>query len=109
MPALTPTDVLQLAFNVLRDSAESRRMPSGIELDAASIDTHADAADVLADWLKAGVDPDDARIGRALKGEIKRQEAKPRPNRQSLHVLRCVQSDARGLAGGASGEDPDTQ
>lgn len=47
MSDVTLADALRLAINVLRDSAESRRMPSGIELDDALAALHADAADVL--------------------------------------------------------------
>jgi hypothetical protein len=44
---MTPADALRLAINVLRDSAESRRMPSGTPIDQATVDIHADAADTL--------------------------------------------------------------
>lgn len=44
---MTPADALLLAINLLRDSAESRKMPSGIELDEAAAELHADAADTL--------------------------------------------------------------
>jgi hypothetical protein len=43
----TVADALRLAINVLRDSAESGRMPSGIALDGATTQLHADAADTL--------------------------------------------------------------
>lgn len=48
MPDLTVADALRLAINILRDAGESRRMPSGIELDQATADLHADAAETLA-------------------------------------------------------------
>lgn len=35
MPDLALADALRLAINVLRDSAESRKMPSGVVLDDA--------------------------------------------------------------------------
>lgn len=38
------------------------------------------------------------RIGRSLLGYIAHEEAKPRPNRQTLHVLRYVLADGRGFA-----------
>jgi len=44
---VTPADALRLAINVLRDTAESRQMPSGIAIDQATADLHADAADTL--------------------------------------------------------------
>lgn len=44
---MTPADALRLAINVLRDSAESHKMPSGISLDRATADLHADAAETL--------------------------------------------------------------
>ena len=47
MPELTVADALRLAINALRDSAESHRMPSGVELDEATTALHASAADVL--------------------------------------------------------------
>ncbi len=47
MPELTIADALRLAINVLRDSAESHRMPSGIELDDATAAIHNEAADTL--------------------------------------------------------------
>lgn len=47
MPDLTPADALRLAINALRDVAESRKMPSGIEVDAGTAELHADAAEVL--------------------------------------------------------------
>lgn len=47
MSALTIADALRLAINVLRDAAESRKMPSGAELDEATAGLHADAAETL--------------------------------------------------------------
>lgn len=47
MPDLTPANALRLAINVLKDAAESRRMPSGAALDQATADLHADAAETL--------------------------------------------------------------
>ena len=44
---MTPADALRLAINVLRDSAESRRMPSGIAIDPSAAELHAQAADTL--------------------------------------------------------------
>ncbi|MDZ7914358.1 MAG: hypothetical protein U5O16_21370 [Rhodococcus sp. (in: high G+C Gram-positive bacteria)] len=47
MADMTSADALRLAINVLRDSAESRKMPSGISLDPATADLHAEAAETL--------------------------------------------------------------
>ncbi|WP_213957528.1 hypothetical protein [Variovorax sp. dw_954] len=44
---MTPADALRLAINVLRDAAEARKMPSGIALDDATAEMHADAAETL--------------------------------------------------------------
>jgi hypothetical protein len=52
MSDMTVADALRLAINVLRDSAESRKMPSGVELDEVTAALHASAADVLDDSLK---------------------------------------------------------
>ena len=52
MPDLTLADALRLAINVLRDSVESRKMPSGVDLDNAAAELHASAADVLIDSLE---------------------------------------------------------
>jgi hypothetical protein len=49
---MTVAEALRLAINVLRDSAESRKMPSGVELDEVTAALHASAADVLDDSLK---------------------------------------------------------
>lgn len=47
MPDMSPADALRLAINVLRDTAESGRMPSGLVLNEATAELHADAADTL--------------------------------------------------------------
>ncbi|MGS1024391.1 hypothetical protein [Burkholderia glumae] len=52
MPALTVADALRLATNALRDVAESHKVPSGFELDPATAELHAAAADVLDESLK---------------------------------------------------------
>lgn len=52
MPELTIADALRLAINALRDVAESHKMPSGVELDDATAELHASAADVLDDSLE---------------------------------------------------------
>lgn len=44
---LTLADALRLAINVLRDAAESRKMPSGEVLDDITAELHTSAADVL--------------------------------------------------------------
>ncbi|KVU25140.1 hypothetical protein WK65_14300 [Burkholderia ubonensis] len=44
---LTVAEALHLAISTLRDVAESRKMPSGVELDGATAELHADAAAVL--------------------------------------------------------------
>ena len=51
MTTLTPALALRAAFNVLRDSAESRKMPSGEPLDEASVQLHFDAAETLEESL----------------------------------------------------------
>jgi hypothetical protein len=53
MSALTTSLALRAAINVLRDSAESRRMPSGEPLDDASVQLHLDAAETLEESLSA--------------------------------------------------------
>ena len=53
MPDMTPADALRLAINVLRDAAESRKMPSGAGLDDATAELHADAAETLETSLSA--------------------------------------------------------
>lgn len=53
MPALTTALALRAAINVLRDSAESRSMPSGEPLDDASVELHLDAAETLEEALSA--------------------------------------------------------
>lgn len=47
MPTVTIADSLRLAINVLRDAAESGKLPSGTELDNAAAALHSDAADTL--------------------------------------------------------------
>jgi hypothetical protein len=51
MSTLTTALALRAAINVLRDSAESRKMPSGEPLDDASVQLHFDAADTLEESL----------------------------------------------------------
>ena len=51
MSRLTTAIALRAAINVLRDSAESRRMPSGEALDEASVQLHFDAAETLEESL----------------------------------------------------------
>lgn len=43
----TDEAVLRTALNVLRDSVESRRMPSGLPLEGAAMDMHQRAIDRL--------------------------------------------------------------
>ncbi|WP_185634038.1 hypothetical protein [Burkholderia stagnalis] len=52
MPELTLADALRLAINALRDVAESRKMPSGVDLDDVTAELHVTAADVLDDSLE---------------------------------------------------------
>lgn len=49
---VTIADALRLATNVLRDSAEARKMPSGVDLDGTTAALHADAAVVLGESLE---------------------------------------------------------
>jgi hypothetical protein len=51
MSGLTIALALRAAINVLRDSAKSRKMPSGEALDEASVQLHLDAADTLEESL----------------------------------------------------------
>jgi hypothetical protein len=51
MPSLTTALALRAAINVLRDSAESRKMPSGKPLEEASVQLHFDAAETLEESL----------------------------------------------------------
>ncbi|MCX4152008.1 MULTISPECIES: hypothetical protein [Paraburkholderia] len=51
MSKLTPALALRAAINVLRDSAESRKMPSGEPLNDAIVQLHFDAADTLEESL----------------------------------------------------------
>lgn len=45
-------DALQAAINLLRDSAESGRMPSGVALPASANNVHRAAAELLEDALR---------------------------------------------------------
>ena len=51
--AMPLEDAIRAAVNVLRDSAESGRMPSGEALPQAAIAVHLDAADRLLSLLDA--------------------------------------------------------
>jgi hypothetical protein len=51
MSGMTIALALRAAINVLRDSAESRKLPSGDALDDASVQMHRDAADSLEESL----------------------------------------------------------
>ena len=51
MSKLTPALALRAAINLLRDSAESRKMPSGEPLDDGVVQLHFDAADTLEESL----------------------------------------------------------
>ena len=53
LPDMTQADALRLAINVLRDAAESRKMPSGMALDEVTVEMHADAAEMLEASLAA--------------------------------------------------------
>ena len=53
MSTLTTALALRVAINVLRDSAESRKMPSGEPLDEATVQLHFDAAETLEESLSA--------------------------------------------------------
>ncbi|MEZ0605721.1 hypothetical protein ACAX43_26665 [Paraburkholderia sp. IW21] len=53
MSTLTTALALRAAINVLRDSAESRKMPSGEPLSDASVQLHFDAAETLEESLSA--------------------------------------------------------
>lgn len=48
---ITTDEALRAAINVLRDSAESRRMPSGVPLDDAATAVHVDSAALLESLL----------------------------------------------------------
>lgn len=52
MPVTTVAAALRLAINVLRDSAESRRMPSGVMLDERPVELHIEAAETFEDFLQ---------------------------------------------------------
>jgi hypothetical protein len=47
MSEVTTALALRAAINVLRDSAESRKMPSGEPLNDVGVELHRDAADTL--------------------------------------------------------------
>jgi hypothetical protein len=50
---VTETEIAyQAAVNVLRDSAESQRMPSGLPLQPDAVEVHARAADLLERLLR---------------------------------------------------------
>jgi hypothetical protein len=51
MSNLTTALALRAAIHVLRDSAETRKMPSGEPLDDTSVQLHLDAAETLEDAL----------------------------------------------------------
>lgn len=53
MSILTTEHALRAAIDVLRDSAESRRMPSGEPLDEFGVELHFDAAETLEESLPA--------------------------------------------------------
>ncbi|MBF6989292.1 hypothetical protein [Cupriavidus sp. IK-TO18] len=52
MKDMTTALALRVAINVLRDSAESRKMPNGEELDEAGVELHFQAADSLEESLR---------------------------------------------------------
>ena len=59
---MTPDEIaLRAALNVLRDSVESKRMPSGLPLDAAALDLHQHAIEHLEPLLQQ------VQAGRALR------------------------------------------
>jgi len=43
--------LILVAINVLRDSAEYQKMPSGIAIDRTTVDLNTDAANILAESL----------------------------------------------------------
>lgn len=51
MPEILLSDAISLAINVLRDVAESQKMPSGIPVDLTIANLHADASDTLEKFL----------------------------------------------------------
>lgn len=51
MAEISIADAIRLAVNLLRDSAESRRMPSGVALEESVAELHAVAAETLEDSL----------------------------------------------------------
>ncbi|GJH13291.1 hypothetical protein CBA19CS11_30655 [Caballeronia novacaledonica] len=48
MNAISLADALRIAINLLREAAESRVRPSGVEMDLGLAQLHADAAEILA-------------------------------------------------------------
>lgn len=68
-PNLTIADALSLAINVLRDSAESRRMPSGVALNDASASLHLDASETLEQCI-ADMVVDKRPIGERREKEV---------------------------------------
>jgi len=48
MNAISLADALRIAINLLREAAESRVTPSGVEMDPGLAQLHADAAEILA-------------------------------------------------------------
>jgi hypothetical protein len=56
MTMIDPQDALRAAINVLRDSVESGKMPSGIALWPRVSDLHARAANCLETMLKEAED-----------------------------------------------------
>ncbi|KVS41114.1 hypothetical protein [Burkholderia ubonensis] len=86
MPALTLADTLRLAIIVLRDSVESRRMPSDVPLDDASVALHADAADLLARGLDALRDHELPLTHDRRHGERLMQR---KTTRQAFHFAGC--------------------
>ena len=71
MSILTTALALRAAINVLRDSAECRRMPSGEFLDDAGVKLYFDAADIVlvatggasAVWILADRKPPTVKAG----------------------------------------------
>jgi hypothetical protein len=53
---ITTAVALRAAINVLRDSAESRRMPNGEAIDESVVQLHLDAADTLEKSLASLLD-----------------------------------------------------
>lgn len=53
MLQLSLTDALRAAINVLQDSAESRKVPSGVSLEQGSVEVHETATEILKASLEA--------------------------------------------------------